>query len=78
MKININDKVKVKLTERGLDVLENYCSRSFYPNETRKLFYTDADQYHHIALHLLFSAFSETLWHINVPVFENSEIIIDE
>ena len=81
LSINLNDKVKVKLTGFGMEVLEDWENdilKEFPIYEPHILDDRDEDGYISMSLHGLFDMFGESiLSHENCP-FEKCEIIIDE
>ena len=78
--INLNDKVKVKLTSYGMSLLKKWENDiltefpSYKPHYSKEV---EKRGYLSMQLHVLFMIFGEFHWGCNCP-FEDCKIIIDE
>lgn len=74
---NINDKVKFKLTEYGVEVLEKHLKsqRDQYGIDAHELYKTDCCGYMRLHLHDFMNVFgSHITWHNN-QIIENNELV---
>lgn len=80
IKININDIVKVKLTEHAIKILRMYHDRATarYPRGARPFVppKTDEDGYTKYQLHNLMHTFGQEVWSSKL-IFEDNEILVE-
>ena len=80
MKININDDVKVRLTNDGRSYLLGYGEAFYsdYPATFAKLMLRDSDGYVTMQLWKLMEIFGKYMWHGAKQMFVNNEILISD
>ena len=74
-KLNINDIVKVKLTEKGRKIYTEYYTR-YSVGGVSKIIKLDADGFFHTELWDIMNIFGSHLYMGAEPMFENNEIFI--
>ena len=77
MKININDKVSVRLTPHGHEVLHSYCHTSNTPVSLLKFIVMDSNDEYVFQLWELMGIFGPEMYMGNKQVFKKNEIILE-
>lgn len=76
--INLNSKVKVKLTKAGVDVLRTHYMMYRLPGAPQFKVYTDKDGYYVATLWQLMKAFGGCMLLNSPSLFEGDLVLIDE